>query len=136
MTDDGRVDDQAEEPPPEWHTELVRLHVGAGRPSVRTLAGRTGISHTHVHVILQGRAFPSWPHLAALVTALGGRQKDFYYRWEDAATARLMARTGVRPAGTRHKDVQPDVTGLAAAVQQLASAVETLAKALESLRGP
>jgi Cdc6-like AAA superfamily ATPase len=63
--------------------ELKRLWDAAGRPSSRNLSERSGISHTTVAAILNGRSIPREPHVDALVDALGGDS-------EDKAKARLL----------------------------------------------
>ena len=61
------------------------LYIPRGRPSVGTIARRTGISAGHVHKILTGQGRSLWEPLGhALVSFLGGDPVVWEPRWKDA----------------------------------------------------
>ena len=76
--------------------ELRKLHLDAGQPSIRAIAGRIDrqgsktirVSHTSVHNILQGKRVPSWAMVEAIVTALGGNRPHFKKLWMQAKGAK------------------------------------------------
>ncbi|MFD3498593.1 hypothetical protein [Streptomyces sp. NPDC058678] len=65
---------------------LRDLHLHAGEPSMRTVAGRTGgvVSHSTVHQALSGKRTPRWGALELIVEALGGDSDDFHPLWKAA----------------------------------------------------
>ncbi|MCY4727087.1 AAA family ATPase [Nocardioides sp. STR2] len=76
--------------PPGPHRELVDalhdLHHRAGWPSLRTLATRTGISHTTVSKALSSPVLPSWGTVELLVEAMGGDVDQARELWLAAST--------------------------------------------------
>ena len=88
------------------HHDLVaalhELHHRAGWPSLRTLARRTGVSHTTVSKVFSAPALPSWGTLELVVEALGGDPDDVRGMWLDAtAPAGSEAAPEPRIAGRR-----------------------------------
>lgn len=74
------------------HTETLRsylsgLYEAAGFPSLRKVSEQTGVSHTTVSDVIQGRRRSRWPNVAIIVTYLGG----------DVAHARRLVGDGVFP---------------------------------------
>jgi hypothetical protein len=72
---------------------LKTLHVTSGKPTIRELARSTGYGKTTVSEALGGRAVPTWPVTAALVSVMGGDQAEARTRWSAA-----------KGAGTAHAD--------------------------------
>ena len=70
---------------------LHALHDRAGRPSVRTIAGKAGCSHTTVFHVFSHPRLPSWGLLEVVVTALAGDPAEFRDLWMTATAE-----------GTRH----------------------------------
>jgi tetratricopeptide (TPR) repeat protein len=72
------------------HRELVdalhTLHHRAGWPSLRRLAGDTGVSHTTVSKMLSSQPLPGWGTLELLVEAMGGDIPRFHDLWLAAST--------------------------------------------------
>ena len=77
--------------PPGAHQDLVRalheLHHEAGWPSLRSLARRTGVSHTTVSKVFSSSALPAWGTVELLVEAMGGGRADFHALWLAASSA-------------------------------------------------
>ncbi|HSF34813.1 MAG TPA: AAA family ATPase [Nocardioides sp.] len=71
--------------PPGPHRDLVvelhGLHHRAGWPSLRTLAARTGVSHTTVSKVFSAPALPTWGTLELLVEAMDGDTGEFHRLW-------------------------------------------------------
>ena len=64
---------------------LSQLRDEAGRPSFRTMAGRSkAISHTTLHEAVQGNRLPSWGTTAEFVRACGADPREYRERWEQA----------------------------------------------------
>ena len=61
--------------------ELHGLHHRAGWPSLRTLAARTGVSHTTVSKVFSAPALPTWGTLELLVEAMDGDTGEFHRLW-------------------------------------------------------
>ena len=66
----------------EYGAELGKLHLAAGRPSVRKIeahlkAAGEKVSRATVNDTLSGRSLPSWPELALIVQALNGDAAHF-----------------------------------------------------------
>ncbi|WP_416954091.1 ATP-binding protein [Nocardioides sp. T5] len=76
--------------PPGAHQDLARalhdLHHRAGWPSLRSLARRTGVSHTTVSKVLSGRGLPPWGTVELLVEAMGGDRPEFHDLWLAASS--------------------------------------------------
>ncbi|MGF9754397.1 AAA family ATPase [Microvirga sp. 0TCS3.31] len=72
------------------HRDLVdalhRLHVEAGRPSLRAIARRAGCSHTTVFHLFTDPRVPAWSLLEVVVTATGGDPADYRDLWLAATT--------------------------------------------------
>jgi hypothetical protein len=85
--------------PPGPHRDLVvelhELHHRAGWPSLRTLAARTGVSHTTVSKVFSAPALPTWGTLELLVEAMGGDTGEFHRLW---LTATNPSDVGPTPA--------------------------------------
>ena len=77
---------------------LHDLHHRAGWPSLRTLAGETGVSHTTVSKAFSGPALPSWGTLELLVEALGGDPVFFHGLWLAASLPTYDDGSGSTPA--------------------------------------
>ena len=82
--------------------EAVRvMRAQAGQPSLRDIAERVSatslgtLSHNTVASLLRGEAIPSWPHVQAIVTALGGDPATVREQWQ-AAQLHRQANTGRR----------------------------------------
>lgn len=67
------------------HRDLVEalhaLHREAGRPSLRSIAGRARCSHTTVRHIFSHPRLPAWELVEVVVTALAGDPADFRELW-------------------------------------------------------
>lgn len=64
------------------------LHVRAGEPSMRALAGQTEVlSHDTVHRVLTGPFLPRWGPLELVVEALHGDIEEFHAVWLAARVA-------------------------------------------------
>ncbi|HSU01667.1 MAG TPA: AAA family ATPase, partial [Nocardioides sp.] len=91
--------------PPGPHRDLVvalhDLHHRAGWPSLRTLAGRTGVSHTTVSHLLSSPRLPAWGMVELLVEALGGSPDDLHALWLAATT----------PEEDRPAEAPPQIAG-------------------------
>lgn len=78
--------------PPGAHQDLVRalheLHHRAGWPSLRSLARRTGVSHTTVSKVLSSSVLPPWGTVELLVEAMGGDRSEFHDLWLAASSTR------------------------------------------------
>lgn len=76
--------------PPGAHQDLVRalheLHHRAGWPSLRSLARRTGVSHTTVSKVLSSNVLPPWGTVELLVEAMGGDRSEFHALWLAASS--------------------------------------------------
>ena len=76
--------------PPGAHQDMARalhdLHHRAGWPSLRSLARRTGVSHTTVSKVLSGSGLPPWGTVELLVEAMGGDRSEFHARWLAASS--------------------------------------------------
>jgi tetratricopeptide (TPR) repeat protein len=76
--------------PPGPHRDLVDalhdLHHRAGWPSLRTLAKKTGVSHTTVSKAFSTPTLPSWGTLELLVEAMGGDTAAFHHQWVTATS--------------------------------------------------
>jgi tetratricopeptide (TPR) repeat protein/lambda repressor-like predicted transcriptional regulator len=76
--------------PPGAHQDLVRalheLHHRAGWPSLRSLARRTGVSHTTVSKVLSSSVLPPWGTVELLVEAMGGDRSEFHALWLAASS--------------------------------------------------
>ncbi len=67
--------------------ELDRLHLAAGRPSMREIATRVGrgrISSSSVHNVFRNSRVPRWSFLQDIVRALGGDTAAFLVLWQAA----------------------------------------------------
>lgn len=90
------INDTAAGPAGELAVALRRLHIQAGRPSMRVLAQRIGtVSHTTVADALAGRRTPSWSIVGDIVRELGGDKEEFKRLWL------LTTGTGRESAGRR-----------------------------------
>lgn len=69
---------------------LHGIHLEAGRPSTRTLARLTGVSHTTIADALSGRRTPSWTVLEPLVTQLGGSLDEAKRRWKNEVAGEVF----------------------------------------------
>ncbi|MEU5266285.1 response regulator transcription factor [Amycolatopsis sp. NPDC021455] len=82
---------------------LHDLYLGAGAPSLREIAERGAISRDTAHRVLTSPVVPTWPALAAVVTALGGDFERFRAFWAEArrggAPAPAAAVAAVAPGG-------------------------------------
>jgi hypothetical protein len=71
------------------HRDLVAalhdLHHRAGWPSLRTLAGETGVSHTTVSKVFSAPILPRWGTLELLVEAMDGDTTAFHALWLSAS---------------------------------------------------
>jgi hypothetical protein len=106
---------------------LSQLRDSVGRPSFRSMAGRSGaISHTTLHEAVQGNRLPSWATTAEFVRACGANPQDYRERWEHANQAlgsagvacsiaapssRAASRVGAVPAGVRINHPPDRLTG-------------------------
>lgn len=94
------------------HRELVDalhdLHHHAGRPSLRRLAGHSGVSHTTVSKVFSSPSVPTWGTLELVVEAMGGDVARFRDLWLAASAPasptepRLMAGRVAELATVRH----------------------------------
>lgn len=67
--------------------ELRSLWIGAGLPSSRDVATRSGgVSHSTVSETISGKRIPTWPKYRLIVTALGGDEQRFAQLWADATS--------------------------------------------------
>lgn len=92
--------------PPGPHRDLVvelhDLHHRAGWPSLRTLAARTGVSHTTVSKVFSAPALRTWGTLELVVEAMGGDTGEFHRLWLTATDPSDVAPTPApRIAGRR-----------------------------------
>jgi tetratricopeptide (TPR) repeat protein len=72
---------------------LHDLHHRAGWPSLRTLARRTGVSHTTVSKAFSAATLPTWGTLELVVEALDGDIPSFHHLWLAASTGSAGAAT-------------------------------------------
>lgn len=94
----------------EFAEVLAELRASVGRPSFRTMAGRSrAISHTTLHEAVQGNRLPSWPTTAEFVKACGAEPQDYRERWEAAFRAVGQAQTAGGPAGTPAAGAVPEI---------------------------
>jgi hypothetical protein len=63
------------------HTELHRLRLAAGKPSLRLIAQDTGWSRATVGRVFSGESVPKWDTLDAVVGQLGGSTETFRQLW-------------------------------------------------------
>jgi len=72
----------------ELAAKMRKLRDEAGKPSFRTMAGRSGrISHTTLHECVSGVRLPSWETTREFVRACGGNEAEWHDRWSTAVTA-------------------------------------------------
>lgn len=92
--------------PPGAQRDLVAalhdLHHRAGWPSLRTLGGEAGCSHTAVSTVFSSTRLPSWGLLQLVVGAMGGDVAEFHRLWllatnGDKASGRAVQLAGRRP---------------------------------------
>ena len=89
---------------------LHELHHRAGWPSLRTLAGRAGCSHTTVSKVFSAPALPTWGVLEVVVEAMNGDTGHFHVLWlaathtgqPAAASPELVGRRRELAAVRRH----------------------------------
>jgi hypothetical protein len=92
---------------------LHELHHHAGWPSLRTLAGRAGCSHTTVSKVFSAPAVPTWGVLEVVVEAMDGDAGHFRALWlaatrpsqSAAASPRLVGRRRELAAVERHLSI-------------------------------
>jgi hypothetical protein len=92
-------------PVTELFDRLDRLHLAAGRPSMREIAARAGrgrISSSTVHNVFRSSRVPRWAFLEDIVKVLHGDTAEFLSLWQAAWQAENKAATS-RPSS-------PDVT--------------------------
>ncbi|GLW30069.1 NBR1-Ig-like domain-containing protein [Actinoplanes regularis] len=110
--------------------QLRTLRAGAGNPSFRKMAGRSGrISHTTLHEAAAGTRFPSWETTREFVRVCGADEAQWRRRWEnaqhpgavhaaapvlDAPTAVSAMATGVRTFGSTPVVDKTGISGVAA----------------------
>ena len=89
------------------HRDLVDalhdLHHEAGWPSLRTLAGAAGCSHTTVSHVFSSPRLPAWGVVELLVEAMGGDPAYFQGLWLAAGTPEDTTDTGPGIAGRKHE---------------------------------
>ena len=92
--------------PPGAQRDLVAalhdLHHRAGWPSLRTLGGEAGCSHTTVSTVFSSTKLPNWGLLQLVVGAMGGDVGEFHRLWllasnGDKASGRAVQLAGRRP---------------------------------------
>jgi Tetratricopeptide repeat/NB-ARC domain len=92
-----RIDRDPTPPGPitELFDRLDRLHLDAGRPSVREIATRTGhrISSSTVHNVFRSSRVPRWNSLEGIVKALHGDTAAFLTLWQAAWQAQNEVKT-------------------------------------------
>lgn len=90
----------------ELFTALIQLHVRAGEPSMRAIAGSTNgqLSHDTVHRVFTQPEIPTLRSLREVVRALGGDEAEFRDRW---MAARLAQENTAAQSERRDTDV-PD----------------------------
>jgi hypothetical protein len=85
------------------HRDLVDalhdLHHEAGWPSLRTLAGAAGCSHTTVSHVFSSPRLPAWGVVELLVEAMGGDPTHFHGLWLAAGSPDGVADIGLDIAG-------------------------------------
>lgn len=80
MASDGPTREQVDA----FAADLAKLRAGAGNPSFRRMAERSGrISHTTLHEAATGARFPSWETTREFVKACGADEDPWRARWED-----------------------------------------------------
>lgn len=77
---------------------LHDLHHQAGWPSLRTLARRTGVSHTTVSKVFSAPTLPSWGTLELVVEALDGDTAAFHDLWLAASSGAAGGSGAEEPA--------------------------------------
>ncbi|MEB3035121.1 helix-turn-helix transcriptional regulator, partial [[Mycobacterium] nativiensis] len=80
LTDDDALDD-LDQRLTFLRSELYRLRLAAGEPSLRSVAQKTGWSRATVSRIFTCDALPTWAPLEAVVTHLGGDATRFRQLW-------------------------------------------------------
>src|SRR5580700_919157 len=79
---------------------LDRLHLAAGRPSMREIAARVGrgrISSSTVHNVFRKARVPRWSFLEEIVGALHGDTAAFAVLWQAAWQAQNQAESARAP---------------------------------------
>jgi hypothetical protein len=82
---------------------LHELHHRVGWPSLRTLAGRAGCSHTTVSKVFSAPTLPTWGVLEVVVEAMGGDTGQFHDLWLTASRPGQSAVAGPRLVGRRRE---------------------------------
>ena len=93
-------------PVTELFDRLDRLHLSAGRPSMREIALRVGrgrISSSTVHNVFRSSRVPRWQFLEYIVNALHGDATEFQALWQAA----WQAENKTTPSRTTAPDVPP-----------------------------
>jgi Tetratricopeptide repeat len=88
------------EPVTELFEQLDRLHLAAGRPSMREIAARVGrgrISSSTVHNVFRKARVPRWSFLEDIVGALHGDTSAFAVLWQAAWQAQNQAESAGVP---------------------------------------
>ncbi|MGH3192746.1 MAG: FxSxx-COOH system tetratricopeptide repeat protein [Streptosporangiaceae bacterium] len=83
-------------PVTELFEQLDRLHLAAGRPSMREIAARVGrgrISSSTVHNVFRRARVPRWSFLEEIVRALNGDTAAFAVLWQAAWQAQRQPET-------------------------------------------
>lgn len=91
--------------PPGAQRDLVSalhdLHHRVGWPSLRTLAGKAGCSHTTVSTVFSSSRLPSWGLLELVVGAMDGDVGEFHRLWLSATDGDKASGTAKQLAGRR-----------------------------------
>ena len=108
-------------PVTELFEQLDRLHLAAGRPSVREIAARVGrgrISSSTVHNVFHKARVPRWSFLEEIVRALNGDTAAFAVLWQAAWQAQRQAEAPSPPGipGPGSAQAVPPDLGLTQAI--------------------
>jgi hypothetical protein len=114
-----RRDSTSSGPVTDLFERLDRLHLQAGRPSMREIAARAGrgrISSSTVHNVFRNSRVPRWSFLEEIVKALHGDTAEFMTLWQAAwqAENKTEATQASPPdlAAPSHEQARPATPGI------------------------
>lgn len=110
-----------------WFEMLRQAYDQAERPPLRHIAEQAGVSHTHVHAVLTGRALPSRERLAALAEylCLGDMQRvqDILEQFDTVERKFGVAVSSGRLLQARAEAAEVIAEAIRAAGQEIAAAI-------------